>query len=95
MGLSNTCSYDVDDIIGRVDRFGYQNFCSPGPQLMAHMNYRGATERERTGINAIPFLNSYLKSLPFNSVCQKKKKKAYLLTHTQKSELGDSKQIIF
>ena len=29
LGLSNTCSYDVDDVIGRVDRFGFQNFCSP------------------------------------------------------------------
>ena len=30
LGLSNSCSYDVDDVIGRVDRFGFQNFCSPG-----------------------------------------------------------------
>ena len=29
LGLSNSCSYDVDDVIGRVDRFGFQNFCSP------------------------------------------------------------------
>ena len=29
LGLSNACSYDVDDVIGRVDRFGFQNFCSP------------------------------------------------------------------
>ena len=28
--LSNSCSYDVDDVIGRADRFGFQNFCSPG-----------------------------------------------------------------
>ena len=27
MGLSDACSYDV---IGRADRFGFQNFCSPG-----------------------------------------------------------------
>ena len=27
--LSNSCSYDVDDVIGRVDRFEFQNFCSP------------------------------------------------------------------
>ena len=27
--LSNSCSYDVDDVIGRADRFGFQNFCSP------------------------------------------------------------------
>ena len=27
-GLLNACSYDVDDVIGRVDRFGFQNFCS-------------------------------------------------------------------
>ena len=30
MGLSDACSYDV---IGRADRFGFQNFCSPGPWL--------------------------------------------------------------
>ena len=30
LGLSNSCSYDVDDVIGRADRFGFQNFCSPG-----------------------------------------------------------------
>ena len=29
LGLSNSCSYDVDDFIGRADRFGLQNFCSP------------------------------------------------------------------
>ena len=29
LGLSNSCSYDVDDDIGRADRFGFQNFCSP------------------------------------------------------------------
>ena len=26
LGLLNSCSYDV---IGRADRFGFQNFCSP------------------------------------------------------------------
>ena len=30
LGLTNSCSYDVDDVIGRADRFGFQNFCSPG-----------------------------------------------------------------
>ena len=30
LGLSNSCSYDVDDVISRADRFGFQNFCSPG-----------------------------------------------------------------
>ena len=30
LGLSNSCSYDVNDVIGRADRFGFQNFCSPG-----------------------------------------------------------------
>ena len=29
LGLSNSCLYDVDDVIGRADRFGFQNFCSP------------------------------------------------------------------
>ena len=28
LGLSNSSSYDVDDIINRADRFGFQNFCS-------------------------------------------------------------------
>ena len=30
LGLSNSCSYNVHDVIGRADRFGFQNFCSPG-----------------------------------------------------------------
>ena len=30
LGLSDACSYDVDDVIGRAHRFGFQNFCSPG-----------------------------------------------------------------
>ena len=30
LGLSNACSYDVDDVIGRAAPFGFQNFCSPG-----------------------------------------------------------------
>ena len=30
LGFSNSCSYDVDDVISRADRFGFQNFCSPG-----------------------------------------------------------------
>ena len=29
LGLSNSCSYDIDDVIGRADRFGFQNYCSP------------------------------------------------------------------
>ena len=29
LGLSNACSYDIDDVIGRADRFGFQNFCCP------------------------------------------------------------------
>ena len=38
LGLSNSCSYDVDDVIGRADRFGFQNFCSPGSKLIFHMS---------------------------------------------------------
>ena len=38
LGLSNSCSYDVDDVIGRADRFGFQNFCSPGSQLLFYMS---------------------------------------------------------
>ena len=34
LGLSNSCSYDVDDVIGRADRFGFQNFCSPDPTVL-------------------------------------------------------------
>ena len=30
LGLSDACSYDVID---RADRFGFQNFCSPGMEL--------------------------------------------------------------
>ena len=33
LGLSNSCSYNVDDVIGRADRFGFQNFCSPGQMI--------------------------------------------------------------
>ena len=33
LGLSNACSYDVDDIIGRADRFGFQNFCIPDSDI--------------------------------------------------------------
>ena len=32
--LSNSCSYDVDDVIGRADRFGFQNFCSPDVKIL-------------------------------------------------------------
>ena len=31
LGLSNSCLYNVDDVIGRADRFEFQNFCSPDP----------------------------------------------------------------
>ena len=34
LGLSNSCSYNVDDVIGRADRFGFQNFCSPAEGLL-------------------------------------------------------------
>ena len=36
LGLSNSCSDDVDDVIGRADRFGFQNFCSPDPKYDLH-----------------------------------------------------------
>ena len=36
LGLSNSCSYDVDDVIGHVDRFGFQNFCSPGAYILVY-----------------------------------------------------------
>ena len=56
---------------------------------------RGATERGMNWNKCHSLLYSYLKSLPFNSVSKKKEENAYLLTHTQNSESGDSKQIIF
>ena len=34
LGLSNPCSYDINDVIGRADRFGFQNFCSPGMNVI-------------------------------------------------------------
>ena len=37
LGLSNSCSYDVDDVISRADRFGFQNFCSPGTKFVQMM----------------------------------------------------------
>ena len=40
LGLSNSCSYDVDDVIGRVDRFGFQNFCSPGLHCLTDLSVR-------------------------------------------------------
>ena len=33
LGLSNSCSYNVDDVIGRADRFGFRNFCSPADEM--------------------------------------------------------------
>ena len=38
LGLSNLCSYDVDDVIGRADRFGFQNFCSPAARSLRTFN---------------------------------------------------------
>ena len=35
LGLSDACSYDVDDVIGRADWFGFQNFCSHSAGLLA------------------------------------------------------------
>ena len=36
LGLSNSCSYNVDDVIGRADRFGFQNFCSPDTDISVY-----------------------------------------------------------
>ena len=44
LGLSNSCSYDVDDVIGRADRFGFQNFCSPGIYCLSYENFSPANE---------------------------------------------------
>ena len=40
LGLSNSCSNNVDDVIGRADRFRFQNFCSPaqGIWFVLYMN---------------------------------------------------------
>ena len=40
LGLSNSCSYDVDDVIGRADRFGFQNFCSPDQKILSGSRLR-------------------------------------------------------
>ena len=37
--LSNSCSYDVDEVIGRADRSGFQNFCSPVLEYLADINW--------------------------------------------------------
>ena len=37
LGLSNSCSCNVDDVIGRADRFGFQNFCSPAVNMFAYV----------------------------------------------------------
>ena len=37
LGLSNSCSYDI---IGRADRFGFQNFCSPGLVTIATRTFK-------------------------------------------------------
>ena len=42
LGLSNSRSYDVDDVIGRADRFGFQNFCSPGVDYGVYQNRAAA-----------------------------------------------------
>ena len=43
LGLSNSCLYDVDDVISRVDRFGFQNFCSPGTNCLDSAQAVGKT----------------------------------------------------
>ena len=40
LGLSNACSYDVDVVIGRADRFGFQNFCNPDMNLYEYQRSR-------------------------------------------------------
>ena len=37
LGLLDASSYDVDDVIGRADRFGFQNFCSPAMTDLVHV----------------------------------------------------------
>ena len=47
LGLSNSCSYDVDNVIGRADRFGFQNFCSPAQisnELKFDVNFVNLTQ---------------------------------------------------
>ena len=45
LGLLNSCSYDVDEVIGRADRFGFQNFCSPDAYLQYILTYLQSTEK--------------------------------------------------
>ena len=47
MGLSDACSYDV---IGRVDRFGFQNFCSPGLDFL-DFNLDTVSKQQKTRQN--------------------------------------------
>ena len=51
LGLSNSCSYDVDDVIGRGDRFGFQNFCSP--DHMYDFNISGRIEIHEVDIAGV------------------------------------------
>ena len=53
LGLSNSCSYDVDDVIGRADRFGFQNFCSPANGYnFAHTSLTYACKNQGTMLTA-------------------------------------------
>ena len=49
LGLSNSCSYDVDDVIGRADRFGFQNFCSPAKD--SRLLHADSEDSDQTGQN--------------------------------------------
>ena len=50
LGLSNSCSYDV---IGRADRFGFQNFCSPGHNYTTSGTPQASFKKIRLGGDAI------------------------------------------
>ena len=82
LGLSDACSYDV---IGRADRFGFQNFCSPvcmtvsgcDRELNAHF-YSAAslkyhvpdTWHDTTPSHIILTLGRPVLTLPHKSECQ-------------------------
>ena len=55
LGLSNSCSYDVDDVIGRVDRFGFQNFCSPGGNTYIFFGLRNMSNSRLSSTKLLMF----------------------------------------
>ena len=66
LGLSNSCSYDIDDVIGRADRFGFQNFCSPAPGQGQKTPWEQTFDVNRKPLSLRPFVASF-KQISLNS----------------------------